>query len=391
MVALFSAIVLGALFPFAVFYFLLLLVTFTSGVHSPRREIVCMLCVGALIVLGPLVALKLPLDNGGNDKIQYLDFMRTMGASGVTHYLIAQPELLSFSALYMAWVLFGPTDLAFLFIFTTYFSILLLALWQMDRRAIPIFLTLLISSSAFYSSYGNVIRQSMAFPFLFLLFDAQRTRSRLLFLLLAAFSHLPSLLIAAPFLAYRLLGKWAAWLSIIVATAVFAISLHNMDAFSALSGDDGYVSRKIDLYSNWDAYSVAAVAAVATVIFATNNLIFRRMCRKTVKGRTSIVDTLTSSLLSASNFAFVGMVATYNMAKVFERIYIYFFVISLVYLSIVAARSRPGPTKTLLMLGAMAYSVYGLVKNLQIQNLLFAGHPIGYLTATFLELYHSFI
>ncbi|MFL9982281.1 EpsG family protein [Paraburkholderia sediminicola] len=389
--ALFGAVLFGALFPFAMFYFMLLLVAFTSGIHSPRREIVFLLCVGAIAVLGPLLALKLPLDNGGNDKIQYLDFMRTMGASGIVKYLIAQPELLSFSSLYVAWALFGSTDLAFLFVFALYFSLLLFAVWRIEHRAIPLFIMLLTSSAAFYASYGNVIRQSMAFPFLFLLISSQHGKRRFLFLVLAGFAHIPSLLITAPYLAYRMFGKWVVWVSGLIATAILFISGRNMRVFGAFSGDDGYLSKKINLYSTWDAYSVATVAAMATGIFLINNLVWRRMRRKAALSPGSSVDRVLEALLVASNFAFMGMFATYNLAKVFERIYIYFFVISLAHLSIVIARSRSGPTKTLVILGALAYSVYGLLKNLEIQDLLFGGHPIGYLTASFLDLYRSFL
>ncbi|CAE6769588.1 EpsG family protein [Paraburkholderia domus] len=389
--ALFGAVLFSALFPFATFYFVLLLVAFTSGIHSPRREIVSLLCVGAIAVLGPLLALKLPLDNGGNDKIQYLDFMRTMGASGILNYLIAQPELLSFSSLYVAWALFGPTDLAFLFIFALFFSLMLFAVWRIEYRAIPIFVVLLTSSAAFYSSYGNVIRQSMAFPFLLLLISSQQGKRRFVFFILAGFAHIPSLLITAPYLAYRMFGKWVVWVSGLIAAAILFISARNMQAFSAFSGDDGYLSKKINLYSTWDAYSIATVAAMATGIFLINNLIWRRMRRKAVLSSISSVDRVLEGLLVASNFAFMGLFATYNLAKVFERIYIYFFVISLVYLSIVIARRRSGPTKTLVILGALAYSVYGLLKNLEIQDLLFSGHPIGYLTASFLDLYRSFL
>jgi len=198
---LFGAVLFGALFPFAMFYFVLLLIAFTSGVHSPRREIVFLLCVGSIAVLGPLLALKLPLDNGGNDKIQYLDFMRTMGASGIVNFVIAQPELLSFSSLYLAWALVGPTDLAFLVLFAMYFSLLLFSVWRIDHRAVPLFVVLLISSAAFYASYGNVIRQSMAFPFMFLLFSSQQGKRRFLFFILAGLAHIPSWLITAPYLA----------------------------------------------------------------------------------------------------------------------------------------------------------------------------------------------
>jgi len=177
----------------------------------------------------------------------------------------------------------------------------------------------------------------------------------------------------------------------LIAAAILFISGRNMQAFSAFSGDDGYLSKKINLYSTWDAYSVVTVATMATAIFLINNLIWRRMRRKAALLPGNYVDRAVEALLVASNFAFLGLFATYNLAKIFERIYIYFFMISLVYLSIVICRSRSGPTKMLVILGALAYSVYGLWKNLEIQDLLFGGHPIGFLTASFLDLYRSFL
>jgi transmembrane protein EpsG len=388
--ALIGLLLFDALFPFAGFYTLLLVVTLTSGVHSPRREIVGLLCVASVIVIGPLLALKLPLDNGGNDKIQYLDFMRTMGASGITHYMVSQPEVLSFSTLYLAWALFGPTDFAFLFIFGLSFWLLLIAVWRIEYRAIPLFLLLFTSSAAFYNSYGNVIRQAMAFPFMFLLFSCSKSRGRVAFVLLAGLAHLPSLLIGAPYVAYRLFRKWAVWTSIFVAGAILVVSSYNMQALNSMSGGDGYMSKKIGLYSAWDSYSVATVAAVATAIFIINNVVWKKINLKISAAKDRGAGFI-EALWVASNFAFLGMVATYNLSKVFERVYIYFFSISLVYLSVAISRSRRGPTKTLVLIGAMAYSTYGLMKNLQLGDLLFAGDPIGYLTASFLDLYRNFI
>ncbi|KAE8757637.1 hypothetical protein FSO04_23070 [Paraburkholderia madseniana] len=391
-VVLLSVVLLSGLFPFASFYLLLLLMTLLSSAHSPVRVIVCLLCIGSIIVFGPLIALKLPINNGGNDKIQYLDFMRTMDASGLAYYLSTQPEVLSFSTMYLAYVLFGPTDLAFLFIFIISYSLLLYAVWKIEYRALPLFILLITSSGAFYSSYANVIRQAMAFPFMFLFFTAGRTRSRMLLLTLSSLAHLPSFLIMAPYAAYRYFKKWAVLGAILVAVSVFAVSKYNLNALSALSGDDGgYVSKKVELYSAWDEYSVVVVALAALALFAVNNYLWLRSMKNDARKTGRLHSRETRELLIASNFAFISLMATYNLSKVFERVYIYFFVLSIAYLAVLLARMRPGPSKAIIILAGIAYSIYGFFKNLFIAELLFAGDPFGFLTSNFLELYRSLI
>ncbi|MFM0366781.1 EpsG family protein [Paraburkholderia sediminicola] len=391
-VVLLSVVLLSGLFPFASFYLLLLLVTLLSSAHSPVRVIVCLLCISSIIVFGPLIALKLPINNGGNDKIQYLDFMRTMDASGLAYYLSTQPEVLSFSTMYLAYALFGPTDLAFLFIFIISYSLLLYAVWKIEYRALPLFILLITSSGAFYSSYANVIRQAMAFPFMFLFFTAGRTRSRMLLLTLSSLAHLPSFLIMAPYAAYRYFKKWAVFGAILVAVSVFAVSKYDLNALSALSGDDGgYVSKKVGLYSAWDEYSVVVVALAALALFAVNNYLWLRSKKNDARKTGRLHSRETRELLIASNFAFISLMATYNLSKVFERVYIYFFVLSIAYLAVLLARMRPGPGKAIIILAGIAYSIYGLFKNLFIAELLFAGDPFGFLTSNFLELYRSFI
>ncbi|RKE37739.1 transmembrane protein EpsG [Paraburkholderia sp. BL23I1N1] len=387
-----SIVILSGLFPFASFYLLLLLVTLLSSAHSPVRVIVCLLCISSIIVFGPLIALKLPINNGGNDKIQYLDFMRTMDASGLAYYLSTQPEVLSFSTMYLAYVLFGPTDLAFLFIFIISYSLLLYAVWKIEYRALPLFILLITSSGAFYSSYANVIRQAMAFPFMFLFLTADRPRCRMLFLTLSSLAHLPSFLIMAPYTAYRYFKKWAVLGAILVAVVVFAVSKYNLNALSALSGDDGgYVSKKVGLYSTWDEYSVVLVALAALALFAVNNYLWLRSKKNDARKKEQSHSRETRELLIASNFAFISLMATYNLSKVFERVYIYFFILSIAYLAVLLARMRPGPSKAIIILAGIAYSIYGFFKNLFIAELLFAGDPFGFLTSSFLELYRSFI
>src|SRR5258707_6788637 len=391
-VVLLSVVLLSGLFPFASFYLLLLLVTLLSSAHSPVRVIVCLLCISSIIVFGPLIALKLPINNGGNDKIQYLDFMRTMDASGLAYYLSTQPEVLSFSTMYLAYALFGPTDLAFLFIFIISYSLLLYAVWKIEYRALPLFILLITSSGAFYSSYANVIRQAMAFPFMFLFFTAGRTRSRMLLLTLSSLAHLPSFLIMAPYAAYRYFKKWAVFGAILVAVSVFAVSKYDLNALSALSGDDGgYVSKKVGLYSAWDEYSVVVVALAALALFAVNNYLWLRSKKNDARKTGRLHSRETRELLIASNFAFISLMATYNLSKVFERVYIYFFVLSIAYLAVLLARMRPGPGKAIIILAGIAYSIYGLFKNLFIPELLFAGDPFGFLPSNFLERYRSFI
>lgn len=381
-----------AFFPFAAFYILLLLVILTSGMHAPRREIVIFLCIACVLTMGPFIALKVPLDNGGNDKIQYLDFMRDFAGPGLFNFMAVQPELVSFLTLWVAWKAFGPSDMAFLFIFALSFGLTLRAVWQIDHRAVPLFILLLISSSAFFSSFGNVIRQAMAFPLLIMLVCARTKRAMMFLVLLTTLAHIPSLLITIPYIGYRLVGKWALRIAPIIAVGVFIFTTHNMDALNSFGNDDGYVSRKLNIYTNWDEYSVVSVAITASIIFILNNFVWWKFGKRVGFEIGSSPEWNNFRFLRvASNLAFLLMLATYNLSKVFERIYIYFFVISIIYLVLSIARSRSGPTKTVIIMGAMSYSIVSFAKNLQVNDLFFGGDPVGFLTASFLHLYQSFI
>ncbi|MDE1180167.1 EpsG family protein [Paraburkholderia sp.] len=389
-VALVVTVGLGLAFPFGAFYLYLLLVCVMGCMHRPGRFSVALLCIGAVVVLGPLVALKLPIQDGGNDKLQYFDFMQTMHAVGISQYMARQPEILSFSSLYIASALGGITDLAFLLLFVVYFSALLVAIWRERYDAIPLFLVLLISSSSFFGTYGNVIRQAMAFPFIFLMiFSKTRLRSTL-FAMVAGAAHIPSLIICVPYLLYRYIGKRAIWAASGVAALVFVASKANPNLLASFGNDDSYLSTKLNIYSNWDAFSVAGVATLAAGIFALSNVLWIRSA-KTRQLAGAHAYRAAHACLVTLNFGALALIATYNFAKVFERIYIYFFVVALMYLSLMIMQMRRGSTKALVLFVAVAYGVYGLAKNLGIQPLLYEGDPVGYLTASLLDMYRHFM
>src|SRR5258707_12796585 len=100
-VVLLSVVLLSGLFPFASFYLLLLLVTLLSSAHSPVRVIVCLFCISSIIVFGPLIALKLPINNGRKDKIQYLVFLRTTDELVLANYVSTLPDALAISSMYI--------------------------------------------------------------------------------------------------------------------------------------------------------------------------------------------------------------------------------------------------------------------------------------------------
>lgn len=385
------AIPITLICPVGVFFSYLLLVVLMGGERRPKRTLVALLCVGAVIVLAPLIALKLPIQNGGNDKLQYLDFMYTMKSVGMGAYLARQPEVLSFSALYAASWLFGPDDLAFLVIFAVSFSLLLIVIWREQYHAIPLFMVLLLSSSSFFATYGNVMRQSMAFPFLFMMIFSKSQKNAVLFLILGGLTHIPALIIGVPYVLYRKFGNWATRFALAGVGGMLILSKLNPRLLSLLNANDtSYISTKVNLYSNWDNYSVAGVAALAVAIFALSNFIWWR-ARTTFKGVDVHTTQTARHCLAALNFSLLALIATYDFAKVFERIYIYFFVIALMYLSLMIVRLRRGPLKTLIPFFCVGYGVYGFAKNLMIQTFLYHGDPIGYLTASLFEMYQHFL
>jgi transmembrane protein EpsG len=386
-----AAILVALIFPFGVFLSYLLLLTVIANEGRPKRFLVAMLCVGAVVVLAPLIALKLPIQNGGNDKVQYLDFMYTMKSFGMAAYLARQPEVLSFSALYAASWLFGPSDLAFLVIFVVSFSLLLIVIWSKQYQVIPIFMILLMSSSSFFGTYGNLLRQAMAFPFLFMTIFSKSQGKAALCLILAGLTHLPVLIIGVPYLLYRKFGNRATWLIAGAVGGMLILPKVSPGLLSLLTvGDTPYISTKVNLYSTWENDSIAGVAALAVAIFILSHFMWWR-ARPVLDGEgVSTIHTARNCLV-AVNFSFLALIATHDLTKVFERIYIYFFVIALMYLSLMIIHLRRGPLKGLVLIFGTAYGVYGFAKNLTIQPLLYHGDPIGYLTASLFEMYRYFM
>lgn len=389
-VAVVLGIVMAMAYPFGLFYSFLLFVGLAGSAQRPGRLTVLLLCIAAVIALGPLVALKLPIQDGGNDKLQYLEFMQTMHASGIEQYMARQPEFLSFAALYIASTLGGPTDLAFLLIFAAFFSALLVVIWRERYEAIPLFLILLISSSSFFGTYGNVIRQAMAFPFMFLMiFTRSRIRSAW-FTALAGFTHIPSLIVCLPYLLYRYMGKHATWPLLSVTGCVLLVSKMSPGLLNSFGSDDSYLSTKVNLYSTWDTYSIVGIATLAVVIFLLSNVLWWRK-RPAQSVRVAGTQRAAQGCLITLNFASLALIATYAFPKVFERIYIYFFVVALMYLSLIMVQARHSLTKTLVSFAVVAYGIYGLAKNLAIQPLLYGGDPIGFLTSGIFDLYRPFL
>lgn len=389
-----AVIVLGGIFavlyPFGTFYFYLLFLALASAERKPDRFLVLVACVSAVVVLGPLIALKLPIQDGGNDKLQYLDFMYKMQSLGIWQYMIRQPEIVSFSVLNSAASLVGINDSAFLIIFVAFFSLLLVVIWREQYQALPLFLVLLLSSSSFFGTYGNVMRQSMAFPLLFMAIFSASKRKAGLAVVLAGLTHIPSLIVGAPFLLYRVFGRVVIWCSMALTALTVLASKLAPGLFATFGSDDSYLSSKINLYTTWDAYSVAGVAAVAFMIFSVSNVLWRRREKALQIDSESSCRGMRHCLI-VLNFSALALVATYDLAKVFERIYIYFFVIALMYLSLSMVHVRRGPTKALVVLVVMAYGIYGFTKNLSIQTLLYAGDPIAFLTASLFEMYSHFM
>lgn len=378
------------LLPFGAFYFYLLFLAVMCAERNSGRFAVLVLCIGAVISLAPLVALKMPLQDGGNDKLQYLDFMYTMHSVGMQQFLARQPELISFFSLHAAGELVGIGDSAFLLIFVVFFSFLLAVIWRAQYQVIPVFLVLFLSASSFFGTYGNVIRQAMAFPFVLVVMFSTSNRKSALFAFLGALAHIPSLIVTGPFVLYRFFGRPAIWAAVGLTVLALLVSKLYPGLFMSFGGDDSYLSTKINIYTTWDAYSVVGVAMQAGAIGLLSNALWR-YCREPLERAGQQTLACASRSLAMMNMAALALVATYSYAKVFERIYIYFFVIAMMYLSTYLIEMRRGPTKALLLFLVAAYGVYGFAKNIAIQGLLYRGDPVGFLTESLFAMYHHFI
>jgi hypothetical protein len=61
------------------------------------------------------------------------------------------------------------------------------------------------------------------------------------------------------------------------------------------------------------------------------------------------------------------------------------------YMSLMVVQTRRGLTRTLVSFAIVAYGIYGLAKNLDIQPLLYRGDPVGFLTSGIFDLYYPFL
>jgi hypothetical protein len=375
-------------FPFLTLCLVLSILVLLSVKYESGRAANLFFCLLSAVVLAPLIATKLPLDRLGNDKSQYLSFMNIMGASGVQEFLKVQPELLSFSAIFLAWKLTGPTDVAFFLLFVVFFLLALLAVWRADYRAVPLFLIITLASSAFYSSYGNVIRQAMAFPFIFLLVQEKKRKYILMFAFLAAIAHIPSLMVTMPYVLYRFFGRLVIWLIGILSGIIFIFSKFFVQGLSVLGGDGGgYLSKKAEIYTNWDSFSVIGIVTMTLAIFLVNNVVWKRVLGNHKFDDKSIGRGLVYQLLCFSNFCLFPIFATLSLSKVVERVYIYFFVISIFYLSVAIPKIRSDMWKFVACLAIVAYSAFGISKNLLAQDLLYGGQTDKYVTGNLIEIY----
>lgn len=376
--------------PFWAFAGYLLILTLVGCDRDPARPAVAVLCVAALVVLGPLVALKLPIPTLGNDKPQYLGFMADMRAFGVDLFLAKQPELLSFASLHAAATLFGINDRAFLVLFDVYFGLLLIAVWQAGYRALPLFVLLFLSASSFFGTYANLIRQAMALPFIFLMISSRGRLEAACHATLAGLAHLPALAVAVPYVLLCRVGRPTAPVG--VAAGVLAIVASGRDWSALVSPDkaDSYLSGKVGLYTSWESGNTLNVTLFACMLYALCWALWQCNRQRPAAADRRTIDT-TQRYLLALTVAAVALVATRHMTKVYERVYIYFFVIALMTLSLIVSQIRRGPFKAFVLCGALGYGAYGFAKNLDNQPLLFRGNVHAYLTSSLFNLYHDLL
>lgn len=143
--------------------FLSFLFSFATEIKRHHIFFVCLICS---LVFIPYVALKSSIDVVGNDKAQYYSYMEIMINNGISDFISHQPEILSFAILHLFANVFGVNDTSYYLIGFLFFSLLLHSVWKFNYRALPIFIILFCGTYIFYATFGNLIRQAMALPFI---------------------------------------------------------------------------------------------------------------------------------------------------------------------------------------------------------------------------------
>lgn len=316
----------------------------------------------------------------GNDKPQYIEYMREFQQGGFIDAIENQPEIVSFGVIYAASSLHGVSNLSFALIFAASFFVLLLALKRIMHDSVPAAICLILSSFVLYTAYGNVIRQSIAISFLVLAL-ASGGKKRVALLLVTSLAHLSTL----AFLPFFLFKKTKLYIqsnpssAIVIAAAFFLLGKVSSLLLTKVSKYSEYLEVKSEIYSAWESYDNSKSVAMATILFLACLLTTRRI--KALKPSAAFQGSLQTlnELWLFSNYIFCILMLSVSYTKIFDRFYIYYYVIAMIYLVLFFRSRKSFALRAASAAAIILYSTFYLIKNIIFYQEFYCGEPGSFL------------
>lgn len=271
----------------------------------------------------------------GNDKFQYKQYMQSFLNGYFWETILTQPEIISFGLINSIAHLTGVSNSSFAIIFMISFSVLIFSLLRLAGGAAVPIICLILSSFIVYTTYGNVIRQSIAVSFLFLALSLSKQK-RAIALVCVFLSHLSAIIFAPFFIFKNTIEKLQSKILLVILISVIAYGVGSF-ALSQLTGglfgSLGYVENKVELYSQWEEYDTTKSLIMSLLLFSLSCLSRSKIIKMSPSSNVTpkILNTI-NELWLFSNYIFLFLMLSSPISKVFDRIYIYYFLISFSYL-----------------------------------------------------------
>ena len=231
-----------------------------------------------LLIMGTFIATKTSLQIIGNDKFQYIGYLQMFRQGLFIDIVSLQPEIVSFGILNILQNFVGINNWTFYLYFVISLLPLVYGIAKLDSKVLPIFILTYVACSAFYTLYGNIIRQGLAAGFLVFAFsNAGYKKHSAVSLML--FSHMSFILflplLYMPSTISNTSNRKILLTALFCFIASFACSLAFESIFSLLSNVGIHsVSSKVELYLGWGEYDVREVIkSTSIIVFFTCTLI----------------------------------------------------------------------------------------------------------------------
>jgi len=346
----------------------------------------------SLVVYTPYIATKIPWYVLGNDKPQYLGFMRDLMQGDFWQSISAQPEVVSFLLLKISAEIFGPTNDAFALIFLLSFGSFIIGTYKIYPAASVAFIALFLASSVSFNIFGNTIRQGLALSF-FLLALSQTDRKKILYVALAVFSHFSSFIIIPYIMLKPILLKMNSRLILMVATALFILGYLLPEIMSNLSFAWSYLEKKRSLYVEYESTESGAARITFFlsffIVFASRLRSINNLFNESHKIKPTHQYAM-ESLYSVTLYLFFILLLTMQISDFFARFYLYYFTFSMLYITVYIYTRRNAYIRISGVSLLILYAFYSMIKNMSYFSLFYCGSSSDYMFDSWLEINKCF-